>query len=395
MLSYVHGASATPLLGKTIGEALDAAAAEWADRPAVVSCEQRLRLTWRELKERSDAFAAGLIACGCSPGERIGIWSLNCLEWPITQFAAAKAGLILVTINPAYRLTELEFALNKVGCRTLVLAPGFKTSDYAQMLLSIAPELACCEPGELRAARLPSLRSVIQIGVAPVPGTLAFLEVEAAGRAAGLSALESVERRTQFDDPVNIQFTSGTTGSPKGVTLSHFNILNNGYFVGRRLGLGPADRLCIPVPLYHCFGMVMGNLACLTHGSTMVYPGRGFDAARNSRGHIDGALHGALWRSDHVHRATRTSAICTLRLEFVAHRHHGGVRLPDRGHAAGQRPHAPAGAHDLLWHDGDQPRELSERAQRLLGASRVHRRPDPGSRGIQNHRCRRADRPAG
>jgi fatty-acyl-CoA synthase len=279
-LSYVHGASAVPLLGQTIGEALDSAATRWADQLAVISCEQHLRLTWRALKERSDAFAAGLVASGCLPGERVGIWSLNCLEWVITQFAAAKAGLILVTINPAYRITELEYALNKVGCKTLVIAPSFKTSDYPQMLLRVAPELAYCAPGELRAARLPSLRTVIQIGIAPVPGTLAFLEVEGAGHAVGLAELQGVEKGIQFDDPVNIQFTSGTTGSPKGVALSHFNILNNGYFVGRVLGLGPDDRLCIPVPLYHCFGMVMGNLACLAHGSTMVYPGRGFDAAK-------------------------------------------------------------------------------------------------------------------
>lgn len=277
VLSYVHGAADAPLLGQTIGQALARAAADWADQPALIAPAQGIRWTWRELSDRADAFAAGLLALGLQPGDRIGIWSLNRAEWTLTQFAAARAGLILVTINPAYRLSELEFALNKVGCAALVTATAFKTSDYLGMIGSLAPELAASVPGRLAAARLPQLRSVIQIGGPPAPGTIAFEEVAALGGAGERARLRGLADQLQFDDAVNIQFTSGTTGSPKGVTLTHHNILNNGFFIGRALRLGAADRICIPVPLYHCFGMVIGNLAALTHGSAMVYPGEGFD----------------------------------------------------------------------------------------------------------------------
>jgi fatty-acyl-CoA synthase len=277
MGSYVSGISDVPLLGQTIGQALDNAAELWGDREALVSPSQDVRWSWAELRERADAFAAGLLALGLRRGDRIGIWSLNRAEWAITQFAAARAGLVLVTINPAYRLTELEFALNKVGCAALVTATAFKTSDYMGLLGALAPELATATPGHLEAARLKTLRSVIQIGGPKVAGTIAFEDVPALGGDAERAALAELGGRLQFDDPINVQFTSGTTGSPKGVTLTHHNILNNGYFVGRALQLSEADRICIPVPLYHCFGMVMGNLAAVTHGATMVYPGEGFD----------------------------------------------------------------------------------------------------------------------
>jgi fatty-acyl-CoA synthase len=275
--SYVHGAIGEPLLGLTIGQALDRAAATWPDRTALVAHAQGTRWTWRELRDRAEAFAAGLLTLGLQRGDRIGIWSLNRAEWVLTQFAAAKAGLILVTVNPAYRLTELEFALNKVGCAALVTATAFKTSHYLGMLNTLAPELATSEAGRLSAARLPHLRAVIQIGGPPIPGALPFDEVATRGGAAERDALRALAAVLQFDDAANIQFTSGTTGSPKGVTLTHHNILNNGYFVGRAMRLSAEDRICIPVPLYHCFGMVMGNLAALTHGCAMVYPGEGFD----------------------------------------------------------------------------------------------------------------------
>jgi fatty-acyl-CoA synthase len=275
--SYVHGAADGPLLGQTIGQALDRAAAAWADRTALISRAQAVRWTWRELRDRADAFAAGLLALGLRRGDRIGIWSLNRAEWALTQFAAARAGLILVTINPAYRLSELEFALNKVGCAALVTSTAFKNSDYIGMVNALAPELAASMPGQLSAARLPQLRTVVQIGGPPVPGAIAFDGVAARGGDAERAELGEFAGQLQFDDAVNIQFTSGTTGSPKGVTLTHHNILNNGYFVGRAMRLTEADRICIPVPLYHCFGMVMGNLAALTHGCAMVYPGEGFD----------------------------------------------------------------------------------------------------------------------
>jgi fatty-acyl-CoA synthase len=275
--SYVCGISDAPLLGDTIGRSLDSAVRRWANREALVSPSHDVRWTWKQLAERVDALAAGFVALGLEPGARIGIWSLNRPEWTLTQFAAAKAGLILVTINPAYRLSELEFALAKVGCAAIVTATAFKTSNYMEMLNTLLPELANATPGDLRAARLPHLRAVIQIGGPAFAGTIPFEEVTRMGGARHKAALATLAATLQFDDPVNIQFTSGTTGSPKGVTLTHHNILNNGYFVGRAMRLTEADRICIPVPLYHCFGMVMGNLASLTLGSAMVYPGEGFD----------------------------------------------------------------------------------------------------------------------
>jgi fatty-acyl-CoA synthase len=275
--SYVCGISDVPLLGDTIGGSLDRARERWGERPALISPSHDVRWSWREFADRVDALAAGFIALGLQRGERIGIWSLNRPEWTLTQFAAAKAGLILVTINPAYRLSELEFALGKVGCAAIVTATAFKTSNYMEMLNTLLPELATSQPGHLRAARLPELRVVIQIGGPPAPGAIRFADVADMGGDRHRAELAILANAMQFDDPVNIQFTSGTTGSPKGVTLTHHNILNNGYFVGRAMRLTEADRICIPVPLYHCFGMVMGNLAAVTLGAAMVYPGEGFD----------------------------------------------------------------------------------------------------------------------
>ena len=275
--SYVCGVADAPLLGETIGRSLDLAARRWGNRDALVSPSHDVRWSWTEFAARADALAAGFLALGLERGARIGIWSLNRPEWALTQFAAAKAGLILVTINPAYRLSELEFALAKVGCAAIVTATAFKTSNYMEMLNTLLPELARSTPGELHAARLPQLRAVIQIGGPALSGTIPFEDVARMGGARHTAELATLAATLQFDDPVNIQFTSGTTGSPKGVTLTHHNILNNGYFVGRAMRLTEADRICIPVPLYHCFGMVMGNLASVTLGATMVYPGEGFD----------------------------------------------------------------------------------------------------------------------
>jgi fatty-acyl-CoA synthase len=275
--SYVCGIADAPLLGDTIGRSLDRAARRWPDREALVSPSHDTRWIWRELAERVDALAAGFLALGLERGARIGVWSLNRPEWTLTQFAAAKAGLILVTINPAYRLSELEFSLAKVGCAAIVTATAFKTSNYLEMLNTLLPELAEAPPGDLHAARLPHLRAVIQVGGPRCPGTIPFDDIAQMGDARHRAAIATLAETLQFDDPVNIQFTSGTTGSPKGVTLTHHNILNNGYFVGRAMHLAEDDRICIPVPLYHCFGMVMGNLAAVTSGAAMVYPGEGFD----------------------------------------------------------------------------------------------------------------------
>ncbi|GEP05830.1 AMP-binding protein [Methylobacterium oxalidis] len=292
-LSYVHGADTTPLIGRTIGQMLTLAAARWPGRAALIA--DRRSLTWAELDARAEGLAAGLLALGLRPGERIGIWSLNNVAWALTQFAAAKAGLILVTINPAYREAELEFALNKVGCAALVTATRFKTSDFLGMLGALAPELAGAGPGELRAARLPALRLVLRIGGAASPGTLALDTVPDLGGAAERAMVADLGESLQCDDLANIQFTSGTTGTPKGVTLSHHNILNNAHFVGRAMRLSAEDRICIPVPLYHCFGSVMGNLAAVTSGAAMVYPGEGFDPLATLRAVTDArctALYG-------------------------------------------------------------------------------------------------------
>ena len=276
-LSYVHGADARPLLGQTIGQAFDATRAAHPEVPALISRHQKIRWTYAEMGERADALAAGLLALGLEPGDRIGVWAPNCAEWALTQFATAKAGLILVNINPAYRLSEAEYALNKVGCKALVTAISHKTSEYLHMIRELAPELSSSRPGDLQAARLPALRWVITLGEQEHAGCLAFHQACDAGTPADAARLAEIGRALQFDQPINIQFTSGTTGFPKGATLSHHNILNNGYFVGEAIGLQVGERLCIPVPLYHCFGMVMGNLGCVTHAATMVYPAEGFD----------------------------------------------------------------------------------------------------------------------
>ena len=275
--SYVSGPSVKPLLGDTIGQRLDQVVAELPDALALVVRQQGVRLSWRELGARVDSFAAGLLALGLKPGERVGIWSPNNAEWVITQLATAKAGLILVTINPAYRLSELEYALNKVECAALVTATSFKSSDYVGMLATLLPELAGATPGAIAAATVPSLRIIVQIGDLTLPGAFSFAAVEAGANADARAQLAAMQEELQCDDAINIQFTSGTTGQPKGATLTHHNILNNGYFIGETMAYTQADSVCIPVPLYHCFGMVIGVMACLTHGSAMVFPGEGFD----------------------------------------------------------------------------------------------------------------------
>jgi fatty-acyl-CoA synthase len=277
-MSHVRGELQPPLLEDTVGAVLDRAIARWPDTEALVSLEQGVHWTYAEFGQRVDALAAGLLALGLEPGDRVGIWAPNLVQWTLTQFATAKAGLIQVNINPAYRLSELEYTLNKVGVRALIACEKFKTSAYYEMLEALAPEIAARGKGRIRAAKLPQLEFAIRVDGVPRPGWLAFDDLLESGTLERHRArLRSVGATLDRGQAINIQFTSGTTGLPKGATLSHRNIVNNAYFVGLSMGLGAGDRLCIPVPLYHCFGMVMGNLACVVHGATMVYPSAGFD----------------------------------------------------------------------------------------------------------------------
>src|SRR5579884_1716545 len=275
--SYTSGISDTPLLGLTIGDMFDETVEKYPDHPALICRQQQIRLSYRELQAQVNQCAKGLMQLGIQKGQRVGIWSPNRAEWCITQFATAKLGAVLVNLNPSYRLHEIEYALTQSGCGTIILSPAFKTSNYTEMMSTLAPELKDCEPGKLKAAKLPALTTVIRLGAEKAAGMLTWDEVMAMGEAISDEQLDQRQREQEFDDPINIQYTSGTTGFPKGATLSHHNILNNGYFVARLQGFTHEDKLCIPVPLYHCFGMVMGNLGCITHGATMVYPSEGFD----------------------------------------------------------------------------------------------------------------------
>jgi fatty-acyl-CoA synthase len=305
-LSYVHGGCETPLIYQTIGARFDEAAARWPDREAFVVCDQGVRLTFAEMKREVDRLAAGLLALGLLQGDRIGIWSPNNAAWVLTQYATAKAGLILVNINPAYCVAELEYALNKVQCRALITADRFKTSDYLGMLRELAPEIDVSMPGQLQAERLPHLRLLIHITDAEEPGFLPFDEVKRLGDLAESARLEELATTLQPDDPINIQFTSGTTGAPKAATLTHHNILNNALFQGLRMGVVEGDRFCMPCPLYHCGGMVNGSLIGMVHGVTVIYPSEGFDAV-------------AMLRALHNERCTVLGAVPTMFIAMLNH----------------------------------------------------------------------------
>ncbi|HKR44636.1 MAG TPA: AMP-binding protein [Paraburkholderia sp.] len=280
-LSYVRGTTDVPLSDATLGTFLQETANRFPERPAVVFREQGIRWNWREFAAEVDVLAAGFAELGIVKGDRVGIWSPNRVEWLLTQFATARIGAVLVNINPAYRLAELEYALNKVACKAIVSAESFKTSKYLEMLQTLAPELASGTPGQLQAARLPELRAVVRMCDTATPGMLCFSELVEMGRERiardGTAWLDAINATLSPDEAINIQFTSGTTGNPKGATLTHRNVLNNGRFIAQAMRLTEEDSLCIPVPLYHCFGMVLAVLACVSVGANMVFPGEAFD----------------------------------------------------------------------------------------------------------------------
>lgn len=276
--SYLHGVSDVPLLSVTVGDLLEETANKYPETDALVVSYQDVRWNYRELNRQADKMAAGLIALGLDLGDRVGVWAPNMAEWVVLQFATAKAGLILVNVNPAYRLSELEFALNQTGVKALITVPNFKTSDYLAMLSELMPELLDSKPGMLKAKKGPSLRWVITLGEDTSKGTVRYCDVMAGATDDARQRVHSLSADLQFDDPVNIQFTSGTTGLPKAAALTHHNIVNNAYFTGLQMRLSDRDRMCIPVPMYHCFGTVLGTLCCVAHGATMVFASAGFDA---------------------------------------------------------------------------------------------------------------------
>jgi fatty-acyl-CoA synthase len=275
--SYTSGTSTIPLLGLTIGDQFEQTVRRYPDNLALISRHQNVRWTYQQLQAQVHRCAKALLHLGVQKGQRVGIWALNCAEWCVTQYATSLVGAVLVNINPSYRVHEAEYALAQSGCNMLITAAQFKSSSYIDMLYTLAPELKDCASGQLKSAKLPDLTTVICLAEEKVPGMYSWNEFMAMGNTVSDEELALRQQELQFDDEINIQYTSGTTGYPKGATLSHHNILNNGYFVARLQNFTHQDKLCIPVPLYHCFGMVMANLGCVTHGATMVYPSESFD----------------------------------------------------------------------------------------------------------------------
>ena len=283
-----------------------------------MSCEQARRFTYAEFDAAVDELARGLLARGLTPGDRLGMWAPNRYEWTLVQYASAKLGVILVNINPAYGSSEVAYALAQSGCRALVAAQGFRDSDYTAILAEVREQL-------------PALEWTAWLDGGDWDDLLA------GGRAEPPSALRARARELHPDDAINIQYTSGTTGFPKGAVLTHRNILNNGYLVGQGCRYSELDRICIPVPFYHCFGMVMGNLGATTHGACMVIPSAGFDAGATLAAVSERALHVALRRADDVHRRARPPELRRARSLVPAHRHHGRLAVPGRRHAPGRR----------------------------------------------------------
>ncbi|NYT02611.1 MAG: AMP-binding protein [Methanosarcinales archaeon] len=275
--SYAFRGSEKPLIGMTVGDLFDEIAETYPENDAIVSIHQGVRYTYRQLQQEVNRAAKGFMALGLKKGDRLAIWATNIAEWIITQFATAKAGIIMVNINPAYRTHELEYALRQSETQALLLMDRFKTSDYVRMFYEVCPETMTSQPGQIGCEKLPFLKTVVLIRGEKQPGMCTWEEMMKMGEQIPDEELVRVGESLDFDDPINIQYTSGTTGFPKGVVLTHHNILNNGYFIGECMKFTDQDRLCIPVPFYHCFGMVLSNMACMTHGATMVLPAEYFD----------------------------------------------------------------------------------------------------------------------
>ena len=335
-LSYVAGPRDDPLRFITISALLDETVAAHGARDAAIFAATGTRWSWYDLQRKADEVAAGLLALGIKRGDRVGIWAPNCEEWLGLQFGTARIGAILVNINPAYRESELEYALNKVQCRVLVMARALKSSDYVAILRGLAPEIdRVPADGRLRCERLPRLRYVVLMGAGAVPaGVTSFKAFLRLAGPAQKSRLASLSAALDPDDAINIQFTSGTTGAPKGATLSHFNVVNNARYAASAMRLSERDRLCIPVPLYHCFGMVLGVLACVAAGATMVFPAPSFDAEQTLQAVVRAWLHRPAWRAVDVHRPARAPAPARIRRFDAAHGHHGGRAVPHRDDAA-------------------------------------------------------------
>jgi fatty-acyl-CoA synthase len=321
--SYVTGEGSGQLLYETIGGCFDRISEEHPDNTALVVRHQKIRWSYQEFRQQVDRLATGLLALGIEPGDRVGIWGPNSYEWVLTQFATAKIGAIMVCINPAYRLFELEYVLNKVECKAIIAAKEFKSSKYLSMLNTLAPEIATCEPGYLRSEKLPNLTTVIRMGDEQSPGMFNFEQVCSLGDTGGYERLAELAATLGPDDAINIQFTSGTTGNPKGATLTHCNILNNGYNAGQGMGFTPDDTLCMPVPLYHCFGMVLGVLACITTGATIVLPSPVYDPVSTLAAVEEEkctALHGVptMFVTELDHPDFDTFDVSTLRTGIIA-----------------------------------------------------------------------------
>ena len=367
MESYGSGVSSLPLLGETIGANLERTVARVPDREALVSCHQGVRFTYAQFDEQVDVIARGLLDLGLERGDRLGLWAPNYAEWALIQYATAKAGVILVNLNPAYRTHELEYALGQSGCRVVIAAPSFKTSDYVEMMGKTAPNVASLE----RAIFLWSP---------------AWDDLLSAGERVPQDRLRHRSSTLDFDQPINIQYTSGTTGSPKGATLSHHNILNNGFFVGEGCHYTESDRVCVPVPYYHCFGMVMGNLGRTTHGACVVLPGAGFEPRRSARSGSGGEVHQPVRSADDVHRRARPSRLRCVRPVVAADRDHGRLAVPGRGHETVHGRDAHGRGHHLLRHDRDLAGVHPDGGRRRHRQAGAHRRAGPPPRRGQGRR---------